>query len=261
MPAIAEHLKPVAAEPRACKICGGQAPLFGVVDFHKSCEEARGIRFSLSGIPIYYRRCNECQFLFTEAFDHWSVEQFKEYIYNDEYKRVDPDYETNRPQDNAKAISHLWGAIKAETRVLDYGGGNGSLCEKLRQIGFQTAVTYDPMVPEFSTAPEGKYDLVTSFETFEHTPDPAACIAGIVNFSAEPGLVFFTTLVQPADFDQQRMNWWYAGPRNGHISLFSRKALALAWSRHGYKLASFNDDIHFAFRTLPPYLSHVLKFS
>lgn len=257
MPAIAESLKPVSREPRACKICGGEAPLYGVVDFHKSCEEERGIHFSLSGIPIYYRRCAKCRFLFTDAFDHWSIEQFKHYIYNDEYKLVDPDYETRRPEVNAETIKQLWGAIKTETRLLDYGGGNGALCAKLREIGLHTAVTYDPMVPAFATPPDGKFDLIACFETLEHTPDPLASIAGIASFAAETGLILFTTLVQPADFDRERLNWWYVAPRNGHISLFSRQALAAAWDRHGYKLASFNEVVHFAFRTLPPYLAHL----
>jgi hypothetical protein len=30
------------------------------------------------------------------------------------------------------------------------------------------------------------------------------------------------------------MNWWYIGPRNGHISVFTRTALASAWQRHGF---------------------------
>lgn len=35
-----EAMRPIAvAEPRpaACKVCGGASPLYGVVDFHKSC--------------------------------------------------------------------------------------------------------------------------------------------------------------------------------------------------------------------------------
>ena len=89
---------------------------------------------------------------------------------------------------------------------------------------------------------------MTSFETLEHVPDPIGSVADILEYSAEPGLVFFSTLVQPADFDQQRLNWWYVGPRNGHISLFSKQALAIVWRRFGYKVASLNDNIHFAFR-------------
>lgn len=252
-----DSLRPVSTAACACKICGSPAPLYGVVDFHKSCEEARGVHFLLAGVPIYYRRCGHCQFLFTDAFDDWSAEQFKAHIYNEEYKLVDPDYSDARPRANAGVVARLWGPLGKQTNVLDYGGGNDTLCAVLREAGFPRAVTYDPMVPEYARQPAGKFDLVTSFETFEHLPDPLAAFRSIIEFVADPGLIFFTTLLQPADFDQQRLNWWYVGPRNGHISLFSRQALAIAWERHGYQLASLADNIHFAFRTLPAYLSHL----
>jgi hypothetical protein len=254
-----ENLKPLSTAPCPCKICGGPAAPYGVVDFHKSCEEARGVRLSLSGVPIYYRRCADCKFLFTDAFDDWSTEQFKTYLYNDEYKLVDPDYQIARPRANAEQVASLWGAIKRETRVLDFGGGNDTFCGVLRDAGFPVAVTYDPMVTAYAARPEGKYDLVTSFETFEHLPDPAAGIASIIEVAAEPGLIYFSTLLQPSDFDRQGLNWWYVGPRNGHVSLFSRQALTTAWNRHGYKVASLNDNAHFAFRTLPPFLAHLQK--
>jgi 2-polyprenyl-6-hydroxyphenyl methylase/3-demethylubiquinone-9 3-methyltransferase len=254
-----DSLKPVSTATSACKICGGVAALFGVVDFHKSCDEERGVRFPLSGVPIYYRRCAECKFLFTDAFDDWSVEQFKTHIYNDDYKLVDPDYRSVRPRANADVVAQLWGAIKTETRVLDYGGGNDEFCTALRDAGFPVAATFDPMVPEHAARPAGKFDLVTSFETFEHLPDPAAGIASILEFAAEPGMIFFTTLLQPQDFEQQRLNWWYVGPRNGHVSLFSKDALTKAWNRHGYRVASLSDNTHIAFRTLPAFLAHLQK--
>ncbi len=96
---------------------------------------------------------------------------------------------------------------------------------------------------------------MTSFETLEHLADPAAGIASIFESAADPGAVYFSTLLQPADFDQLGLNWWYIGPRNGHISLFSRQALITAWGRHGFKIASFSDNLHLAFCTLPPYLA------
>src|SRR5580693_4482079 len=186
--AMIENLKPVSAAPAPCKICGGEAPLYGVVDFNRNCEIPNGITLALTGTPIYYRRCG--------------------------------------------------------------GGGNDAFCTALRASGFPVAVTYDPMVPEYAHRPDGKFDLVTCFETLEHLPDPAAGIAQIIEFAAEPGLILFTTLLLPADFDKQRLNWWYVGPRNGHVSIFSKQALTAAWKRYGYKIASFNDNNHFAFRTL-----------
>lgn len=253
-----DRLKPVIASRLPCKVCRGQAELYGVVDFHKSCEELRGKCFLLSGVPVYYYRCLSCKFVFTEAFDEWTAEQFKTNIYNEQYKLVDPGYEDeSRARGNADIIARLWDKYKGETRVLDYGGGNDSFCAGLRTHGFPLAVTYDPMVPAFAQRPEGKFDLVTCFETLEHLPDPVGGIGSIIEFAAEPGLVFFTTLLQPADFDVQRLNWWYAAPRNGHVSLFSRQALAAAWDRNGYKVVSFNDTTHLAFRTLPHFLAHL----
>jgi SAM-dependent methyltransferase len=245
-------LKPVSAEPIPCKICGGVAQLYGVIDFHKGHD-----RLPVSGIPIYYRRCVACDFLFTDAFDCWSDEQFKTHIYNDDYLELDPDYKGPRPLSNADVVARLWGKYKAETRVLDFGGGNDLFCARLRTNGFPMAVTYDPMVSTHARRPDGRFDLVTCFETLEHVPNPVASVALIVECVAEPGLILYSTVVQPADFSNQGLRWWYVGPRNGHISLFSKRALATLWRQHGYKTFSFNDNIHLAFRTLPPFLAHL----
>jgi SAM-dependent methyltransferase len=257
-PTMIDSLKPFSAAPLPCKICGGVAELYGVVDFHKSCAEAQGIRLRLSGVPIYYRRCATCDFLFTEAFDNWSHDQFKAHIYNESYQTVDPDYQTKRPSENARVVARLWSAYKGETRVLDYGGGNDVFCTVLRASGFPLAVTYDPMTPEYAHRPDGKFDLVTCFETLEHLPDPAAGIASILEYAADPGgLILFTTFAQPSDFNNYGLHWWYVGPRNGHVSIFSKQALTRAFARHGYRLVSFNDNAHLAFRTLPPFLAHL----
>ena len=55
----------------------------------------------LSGVPIYYRHCASCDFLYTDAFDDWSIEDFRAHIYNDEYAMADPEYAQKRPRDNA----------------------------------------------------------------------------------------------------------------------------------------------------------------
>jgi SAM-dependent methyltransferase len=248
-------LKAVSVDPVPCKICGQSAPLYGVVDFHKCCLVAG--QPPLSGIPVYYRRCAACGFLFTDAFDGWSEAEFKTHIYIAGYLAVDRDYAEKRPRANAAELVLMFSAHKAHMRVLDYGGGNDVLCSALREAGFPVAETYDPFIADYARRPEGTFDLITCFETLEHMPDPTAGIAAILASLAEPGLVLFSTLLQPQDFDKLGLTWWYVGPRNGHVSIFSRDALILAWRRYGYQTASVNDGIHIAFRTLPAFAKHL----
>ena len=84
-------LRPVLPEPIPCKICGAPAPPYGTVDFNKSCDEPRAEKLPPLGIPVTFRRCAGCGFLFTECFDDWTDQQFKEFIYNDAYIKLDPD--------------------------------------------------------------------------------------------------------------------------------------------------------------------------
>ena len=251
-------LRPASSSDQPCKICGGMAALFGVVDFNKHCSApGEPPLLPLCGVPVYYRRCAHCGFLYTDAFDDWSVDDFRNYIYNDEYARLDPEYAQKRPQDNASVVQKFWGELRSTHRVLDYGGGNDVLCATLRAQGFTTAVSYDPIVPQYAERPEGKFDLVTCFETLEHMPDPVAGIGAIVECAAEPGLIFYSTSLQPSDLHLYGLSWWYVAPRNGHVSMFTPQALAAAWGRFGYKTVSFNACTHFAFRTLPSSLGHL----
>jgi SAM-dependent methyltransferase len=189
------RLRAATTAPVACKICDGPSPLYGVADMNRPCLVGHNV--PLSGIPIYYRRCPACGFLFTDAFDDWGHDEFKAHIYNDDYIVFDPDYKDRRPTANAALIAKFWSAHKGNMRVLDYGGGNDVFCAALRASGFKEAVTYDPMVPEHSHQPVGKFDLVTCFETLEHLPDPIAGISKIAELVADPGAVFYSTLTQP----------------------------------------------------------------
>jgi SAM-dependent methyltransferase len=254
-------IRAVSTDQRPCKVCDAPTSLFGVVDFNRSCEEARGRHLPLSGIAIYYRKCPACGFLFTDSFDDWTEVEFKKYIYNDEYFVLDPDYRETRPAANAQFVARLFDDNKAKLHVLDYGGGNGRFGDALRTNGFPAIETYDPFAPEFSRLPNGKFELVSCFETLEHLPDPIGGIAALAGLVAEPGIVVFSTLVQPADLATQKMSWWYIGPRNGHVSLFARSSLAVAWNRLGFQTRSFNDNLHVAFRQVPDFARHLIKSS
>jgi 2-polyprenyl-6-hydroxyphenyl methylase/3-demethylubiquinone-9 3-methyltransferase len=237
------HLRPISPDARSCKICGGAAQLYGKVDFNRSCEELRGLKLPPLGVPVHYHRCTGCGFLFTECFDDWTEAEFKHFIYNDGYIKVDPDYLEVRPAGNAAQMVRQFGQDRSRIRILDYGGGNGLLARRLRAVR-----TYDPFTPEYCGRPDSKFDLITSYETFEHLPDPLPVFDVLVDLLTPSGVVLFSTLVQPPEIESIGMTWWYIGPRNGHVSLFSERALAVAWQRHGFSVRSFTPGLHLAFR-------------
>jgi len=250
----------VAESPASlpCKVCGESSFLFGVVDLHTSCEEARGKRLALSGIPIYYRRCVRCGFLFTTAFDHWQISDFQAAIYNADYPLVDPDCLETRPAGNAKLIAETFGASRDSLRILDYGGGNGLLAKRLSGAGF-CAQTYDPFSP-WNELPHGNFDLITAFEVLEHLPQPRETVASMARLLGDPGAILFSTLLQPEDIDEQGLAWWYAAPRNGHVSLYSRASLHSLFRGLAMQVVSFNAGLHLAYRSpgpIPPFARHL----
>jgi 2-polyprenyl-6-hydroxyphenyl methylase/3-demethylubiquinone-9 3-methyltransferase len=230
----------------------------GVVDFNKSCEVYRRANLGISGVPVYYYRCPRCRFIFTTALDHFTHEDFRQYVYNQEYLLIDPDYEQTRPRDNAAKVCGLFPDVKPES-VLDYGCGHGVLAQLLRAAGFPRVDTYDPFVPQYAAKPVDRYECVVCFEVVEHSTDPAAIFADMSELLADSGMILFSTLVQPADIDAQGLNWWYVGPRNGHVSLYTKASLASLVQPLGFNLGSFNESYHVLFREVPDFARHFLR--
>ncbi len=159
---------------------------------------------------------------------------------------------------NAAFLSSLFSVVRPQ-RILDYGGGNGTLAELLCTAGFTQVNTYDPFVPHHADKPSGRFDCVVSFEVVEHSTDPARSFADMNESLMDAGLILFSTLLQTADIDQQGLNWWYAGPRNGHVSLYSRASLAKVVRPFGLKLRSFSESMHVLYREIPDCARHFIK--
>ena len=251
------QFQPVGPATVPCKCCDSDAPLYGVVDFHRHCNVSAPDALALSGIPVYYHRCRVCGFLFTTAFDAFTDDDFSRRLYNDDYIRVDPDFADARPAGNAAAIQYLFGGTPG-LRLIDYGGGNGRLAAHLRGAGFQSVATYDPFVPAHARRPQERFDCLVSFEVLEHSPHPRETLEEMDSLLAPNGMILFSTLVQGAEFEAQGMNWWYIGPRNGHVSLHSRRSLLHLVEPMGYGFASFNDNLHVLFRQMPDFARHLL---
>lgn len=243
-----------------CPICNHPSALLDVVDFSKSCEEPRGKFLPLSGNPVYYALCDECGFCFAPQIATWSLGQFEERIYNDGYKDIDPDYVDVRPRAQAASLTALFGRHSRSIRHLDYGGGDGLLSALLLDQGFDSC-SYDPFVNRTVNIGDiGKFDLISAIEVFEHVPDVNALMGNLRGLLKPDGIVFFTTLTSDGNIQKnQRLTWWYASPRNGHISLFSKKSLATLAGRYGLNFGSFNEGAHLFWRAVPGWASHLIK--
>jgi hypothetical protein len=244
-----------------CPVCNGRCSLLDVVDFNRSCEEAKEKFLSLAGIPIYYALCDNCGFCFAPEFMGWDLNRFEEMIYNDEYADVDPEYMEVRPRANAASLISIFGDRTHSIRHLDYGGGNGLLTKILTESGWQST-SYDPFVDRDIIVEQlGRFDLITAFEVFEHVPDVKGLMSNLCSLLSFNGLVLFSTLLSDKYIrPNQRINWWYASPRNGHISLFSKTSLAVLAEKNGLKFASFSEGLHVFCKVIPPWAAHIIRF-
>jgi SAM-dependent methyltransferase len=242
-----------------CPVCGATAALLDVVDLNKSCEEERGKFLPIAGVPIYYALCDQCGFCFAPQMYRWPMEEFARRIYNDDYKLVDPDYLGSRAKTYAKMLTGMFAAKVLTIRHLDYGGGNGVLSSELFAAGWDS-MSYDPFVDGPSCADRGKFNLVTSFEVFEHVPDVNHLISTLSSLVEDDGMLLFSTFISDGKIARnQRLQWWYASPRNGHISLFSNRSLALLGQKEGFELVSFSPNVHAFWRRIPSWAADIFK--
>ncbi|WP_432723351.1 class I SAM-dependent methyltransferase [Jeongeupia wiesaeckerbachi] len=244
-------------EKMDCPICASSCALLDVVDFNKSCEEARGKFLKLSGRPVYYVRCSECGYCFCPEICSWSMPEFDRHIYNSDYISIDPDYVEARPTANASILQSMFKDFPIHIKHLDYGGGNGLLSGLLKEKGWNSS-TFDPYVTRnIAVDTIGRYDLITAFEVFEHVPDPNALMDNISQLVSDDGVILFSTLVSDGHIsDNKRLDWWYASPRNGHISLYTKNSLERLANKCGFKFGSFSDGFHMMFRNSPPWAAH-----
>jgi hypothetical protein len=248
-------------EQNVCLVCGGRAEPYDCCDFSKHCdyEENPILIVPLSMKPVYYHRCHDCGFVFAPEICLWSHQQFMDEIYNDEYVKFDPDFVESRPKANADFLACKLQPYRESLTILDYGGGNGQMVAFLRQAGFN-AYCYDPFYISRSTSMSSHYDFIAAFEVFEHAADPKQMIIDLTGFLKQNGVIYFTTLVSDGHIlNNRRLTWWYASPRNGHISLYTTKSLRHLGAQCDLELISFSQSNHMFFRELPDWAREIFS--
>lgn len=251
----------VATRDPCCPVCGGASTLLATVDFNKSCEEARGTRLPPAGRQVRYVICAACDFGFAPEFTGWTPMDFQREIYNEGYLAVDPDHAEARPRANAESLLATFGERHRPARHLDYGGGAGRLSALLREARWDST-SWDPFFDrDVSPGGLGTFQLITCYEVFEHVADVQGLVRNLSALLAADGLVLLSTLVSDGQLRRGApLDWWYAAPRNGHISLYSSQSLGLLAGQHGFSFASFSPALHVYWRgAFPGWASHLLQ--
>ncbi len=254
---MVEYQKPAAVD---CPVCRAPTEILDVVDFNKSCIEQGGAYLELSGKPIYYNRCTDCGFVLAPEMWGWSHEDFHRYVYNDDYGVVDPGYLDSRPRENAQLLDNLFPAAREGVDHLDYGSGAGVLSGLLSERGWRSA-GYDPFIHGQTQRPTRRFALISAFEVFEHVPSVEALMEDLKALAEEEAVILFSTLVSDNNIAAEgRLTWWYASPRNGHISLYTARSLKRLANAAGWGFASFSEGTHcFVTRKIPAWAQHLIR--
>ncbi|WP_197422887.1 class I SAM-dependent methyltransferase [Burkholderia sp. ABCPW 14] len=124
-------------------------------------------------------------------------------------------------------------------KILDFGCGMGTFIESARNQLQMNAWGTDIIKPKYGLEwflpqpPEGEFDVVVSCEVIEHLPRPVDIIGSAIKYLRPGGVFSFQT----AQYDPHtcKRDWWYLGPANGHISLYSRDAFDILAEKLGAK--------------------------
>lgn len=120
-----------------------------------------------------------------------------------------------------RSILAMHAKLKRKVRLLDYACGHGNLIRKLKEVftgNILEVIGYDPFIEEYSTEPEGKFDIVTCFDAFEHIE--YQCVPNVIkhlsNYARYMAILFIATEDaiktlpdgRNAHITQRSPQWW-----------------------------------------------------
>jgi SAM-dependent methyltransferase len=191
-----------------CKICDLPAKRL----FSLPAGKRSGGPLEADGEEVPYYECQSCHFLFAHH----------EADYGDEY------WDTFDPVSDGRVIETLrlftFAGGRPGVSALDYGCGKGHAVKTLRDLGVE-AFGADIKTPwgdwyyPIERAPVA--DIVTACEVVEHFTDPVRSFKHVRTVARE-SFAFQTAYYDPGSCGR---DWWYLGPANGHVSLYSARSL------------------------------------
>lgn len=211
-----------------CKICKAAT--------HKISEH-----LVLQKYQVAYHQCQTCHFIQTDE-PFWLAESYENAITALDIGLI------NRNIYLQKEIPKIIDSFFPDANImLDYGGGYGMFVRMMRDLGYnffrQDSYCQNLFANyfDYKDSATKKYDVLTTFEVFEHLEDPLTEIEKM--FTLSDNIIFSTVLI-PADIKEFE-TWWYVSPLIGqHIAFYDIKTLKYLADKFEKKLYSNNQNLH-----------------
>jgi Methyltransferase domain len=197
----------------------------------------------LNKYSIKYYQCLECRFIQTEE-PFWLDE-----AYSDAIADLDTGYANRNVEMSSLTECVIKFFYSSNKMFLDFGGGYGMFVRLMRDKGYdfylQDYYCQNIFAKYFEfKETEGKkeFELVTSFEVFEHLNHPIDEITALFGHSDS---ILFSTELQPSKRIAAVEDWWYFVPETGqHISFYSLDALKFIAAKFNARLYSNGKNLH-----------------
>ena len=221
------------------------------------CESEATFLFArqiLRKYDIGFYECSGCGSLQTEE-PYWLEESYAD------QRRV-LDIGSAMRVERLRTITGMLSRIlkfNSDAKLLDWGGGDGLFVRMLRDDGLNAYHwdTYSENIyaAGFERDANEHYDLVTSFEVFEHLPYPKQEIEQM--FSVSKGALFISTGI----YAKQGPDWEYLNLLTGrHVFFYSRKAISLIAEKYGYQFEIFSGCILFYHQPMSSWAIQLIRF-
>jgi hypothetical protein len=208
----------------ACRLCGNSTVYIqngNVLDIH-----------------ITYFNCPNCGYVQTES-PYWLDQAYAQSINTSDTGIM------MRNLKNSRVVLATMNLLRRlDGTLVDYAGGYGIMVRLLRDYGIN-ALWSDRfsknLVARGFEYTNGKADLVTAFEAFEHFVDPAEELDKMLAIS--PTILLSTEII--SDPAPKQDDWWYYGREHGqHIGFFRIRTLEKLAKDRGKFLISDGSSYH-----------------
>jgi len=182
------------------------------------------------------------------------------------YNRLDCRHMSELRLQNIESIVDAFcDSPRANRRILDVGYGNGSFLEVAHEAGYQTfgydVTDVEPPIgtSRVSSIHDSEYDIVTFFDSLEHTPSVDTEIAGLKAKFVVISLPWFR---EGQDYSDDWFKQYKHRKPNEHLWHFSSKSLVLFMLKHNYiplQINNCEDKIRKGFAGHPNILTGVFR--